>query len=177
MDKSINLTDIKRGFPGISLTACNNYYEACMVCLHRNQHKSKIKFELKGDIDDKITLNWENYFDDQIDRTWQDQIYCTDHGAVCLSVLLVKKYTNYTIIQRARIGTGFDYWLGKENEVLFQSSARLEISGIFKESEQNSVNRRFNIKRRQTDKSDNLRLPVYISIIEFSTPKALFAKK
>jgi hypothetical protein len=177
MEQLINLTEIRKGFPGISLVACNNYYEACMVCLHRNQHRSGVKLEVKGDIDRPITLMWDDYFDNQINNTWQDEIYCTDHGAVCISTLLVKKYTEYTVIQRARIGTGIDYWLGKEDEIPFRNSARLEISGIWKETEQNNMKKRWNIKKRQTEKSDHSNFPVYISIVEFSTPKVLFAKK
>jgi hypothetical protein len=89
---------------------------------------------------------------------------------------LLKNTPNYTIIEKSRYGDGVDYWLGKENEIPFHNSARIEISGILKESEQNSLNKRFENKTRQTNKSDETRLPAYISIIEISTPKAIFAK-
>lgn len=177
MNESINLTEIKKGFPGITPVACNAYYEACMVCLHRNKHIDGVILDLKGEVEAMVTLYWEDYFDEQIDRGWQDQIYCTDHGAVCLSAMLVKNYTEYTIIERARIGTGIDYWMGREEDIPFLNSARLEISGIFQESEQNTMDKRFNIKKKQTIKSDETQLPVYISIIEFGHPKAIFARK
>jgi hypothetical protein len=177
MENVIDLQDIKKGFPGISLALCNSYYEACMVCLHRSNHRNFVLLNLGGDTQADIVLNWDDYFDDQIDRSWQDQTFCTDHGAVCLSAMLVKKCTDYTIIERARIGTGVDYWLSKKDDDLFHKSARLEISGILKESESNTVTQRFKIKKKQTNQSDATRLPVYISIIEFSNPKAIFAKK
>lgn len=177
MDEYINAIDIKEGLPGLSKNTCNHCYDAFMVCMHRCNHDFGVALNLIGDIKKSFSLQWEDYFNDQIDRTWQDQIYCTDHAAICLSALLVKKCTEYTIIQRARIGTGIDYWLGKENIHPFENSARLEISGIFKESKLNTVEKRFNTKKKQTQSSDNTSLPVYISIVEFSKPKAIFAKK
>ena len=178
MNRTINLSDIKNGFPGMDSASAGNCYVACMVCLHRNNHSDdNTLLDLTGDATDTITLKWENYFDEQIDRSFQDQQYATEHGAVCISAMLVKECTDYTIIERSYKGTGFDYWLGYENEIPFQKSARLEISGIFKEAEQNTAEKRFRIKTNQTNQSDSSRLPAYISIVEFSNPKAIFAKK
>ena len=154
-----------------------NCYVACMVCLHRNNHSDDTLLDLTGDTADTITLKWENYFDEQIDRAWKDQQDATEYGAVCISAMLVKECTDYTIIERSWKGTGFDYWLGFENEIPFQKSARLEVSGIFQETAENTAEKRFQIKKKQTNQSDSSRLPAYISIIEFSNPKAIFAKK
>lgn len=177
MERTINLSDIKNGFPGIDPASAACYYVACMVCLHRNNHGNEIFLELIEDKEASITLIWDDYFDEQIDRTWKDQEYATEHGAVCISAMLVRECTDYTIIERSRKGTGFDYWLGHEDIIPFQNSARLEISGIFKETEQNNVEKRFKMKKKQTNQSDDSGLPAYISIVEFSKPKAIFAKK
>jgi hypothetical protein len=173
---SIDLLDVKKGFPGITKILCETYYEACMVCLHRCGHNECVKLDLKGDIDEIITLSWKNYYNDQIERSWKDE-HTVEYGAICISVMLVKKYTDYTILEKSRYGDGVDYWLGKENEVLFKNSARIEISGILRETEQNTVEKRFDIKKKQSNQSDKTQLPVYISIIEFSKLKAIFAKK
>jgi hypothetical protein len=177
MEEILNLSDIKDGFPGITPILGATCYEACMVCLHRNNHADGVLLELHGDNKATISLVWEDHFDDQTDRAWQDQEYTTEHGAICISVMLIKKCTDYTIIERSRKSTGFDYWLGKKDEIPFQNSARLEISGIFKETEQNTIGKRLKIKKKQTNQSDETRLPAYISIIEFGKPQAIFAKK
>ena len=179
MSRTINLLDLKNGFPGMSTVSAEHCYEACMVCLHRNNHFEEVLLELMGDLITQVILKWENYFDEQIDRTWKDQEEATEHGAVCISAMLVKECTDYTIIERARKGTGFDYWLGYENEIPFQCSysARLEISGIFNDEKGNSINRRFQKKMKQTEQSDHTRLTAYISIVEFGKPKAIFIKK
>ena len=75
-----------------------------------------------------------------------------------------------------------DYWLGydvnhEEYDEFNFIKARLEVSGILKETKINSLQSRINIKKNQTKKSDNTGLPAYVSIVEFSTPKAYFGKK
>lgn len=43
-----------------------------------------------------------------------------------------------------------------------------------RETNDNTVNKRFQQKAAQTDRSDSMRLPAYVSVVEFSTPKAKF---
>ena len=91
--------------------------------------------------------------------------------------MLAINETEYTIIERSCKGDGFDYWLGKKDDGLFNHAARLEISGILQESATNTVEKRLKIKIKQTEQSDESRLPAYISIVEFGKPKAIFKKK
>lgn len=177
MGDSLNLTDIKKGLPGIHVDSCAHYYTACMATLHRSGHQDGVILQLNGDRKDNIPLQWEDYFDDCIDRTWKEINYCTDHAAVCVSCMLAINETEYTIVERSCKGDGFDYWLGKKEDLLFGRVARLEISGILKESSTNTVEKRLKLKIKQTEQSDSSCLPAYISIVEFSEPKAVFKKK
>lgn len=128
---------------------------------------------MSGVTNESIDLLWTDTYNSQKERTYADMQYTVEHGAVCLSVMLSMFLTPYTVIERSRKGTGFDYWLGNEDSVLFQKSARLEVSGILKGND-NEINRRYAAKIKQTRRSDDLQLPAYISVIEFSNPKALF---
>lgn len=85
-------------------------------------------------------------------------------------------YSPYTVIERSRKGTGFDYWLGDKNSYLFQKKARLEVSGILK-GDDSLLKSRHAAKEEQTSKSDELCIPAYVSVIEFSKPKAFFTKR
>jgi hypothetical protein len=49
-------------------------------------------------------------------------------GAVGVAVLLSKQLTGFTVIQRSRKGTGFDYWLGDEDELPLQNKGRAATS-------------------------------------------------
>ena len=64
--------------------------------------------------------------------------------------------------------------LGDSDDPLFMPKARLEVSGIMRETEGNTLATRFQQKAAQTDRSDATRLPAYVSVVEFSTPKAKF---
>lgn len=172
----LEIKEIEKGLPGITPTAAGQLSEACMVCLHRSNHPENVTMTLTGDTNKDYNVIWEDSFNEQIDRTYQDQEYTTEHGAICISALLAIKETDYTIIERSRKGTGFDYWLGYEDSIPFMKSARLEVSGIFKGG-QKPLETRFKKKIKQTNQSDSINIPAYISIVEFSTPIAKFAQK
>ncbi|MFN6464941.1 MAG: hypothetical protein RMZ41_024410 [Nostoc sp. DedVER02] len=49
--------------------------------------------------------------------------------------MLIRQLTEFTVIERSRKGTGFDYWLGSEEEtgeLPFQNKVRLQVPGIRK---------------------------------------------
>ena len=115
-------------------------------------------------------------------NSWNDAREATEFGATALTILLLLKCTDFTYFIRAYQGTGIDYWLGKgtyTGNVLptKKRKGRLEISGILKETKSNSINMRIAQKKRQSKKTDNTKLPVYIAVVEFSLPKAKIIKK
>lgn len=174
---TLDLKGITTGLPGLSKTCGEHLYEACVVCLERQKHnKTGAEIGVYGDNIINYNLIWDNSLNDQLNRSWADQIYTTEHGAVCLAILIALKLTNYTIIERSVRKTGFDYWLGEKEDILFQKKARLEISGIFVGSK-TDVNNRYKVKVKQTNQSDGLKIPAYIGIVEFSNPIAKFGLK
>lgn len=177
MGDCIDLLQIKEGLPGMHPDLCSHYYSACMTTLHRSGHQDGCLMELSGDRKANISLHWNDYYNDEIERSWKEINYCTDHAAVCVSCMLAINETDYTVVERSCTGVGFDYWLGYKDDMLFSRTARLEISGILKESTTNTIEKRLNIKKKQTEQSDSTGLSAYISIIEFSKPKAVFTKK
>jgi hypothetical protein len=58
-----------------------------------------------------------------------------------------------------------------------QRKARLEISGIWKESESNTVDARVRLKRKQLEQSDSTLMPALVIVVEFGTPKVKFVEK
>lgn len=99
--------------------------------------------------------------------------------SLCIAILLAIKKTGYSTVERSIKGTGFDYWLGEAKnteELPFQRKARLEISGI-RSGNEYQVNRRVNMKLMQTNRSDNIGLPAYIIVVEFSMPMSIFKEK
>ena len=172
----INVTLIKSGLPGITPVAASQLYEAFEVCMHTSGHVEKVSLSTAGIINDSIELLWTDEYNSQKERTYADMQYTVEHGAVCLSVMLSTALTPYTVIERSRKGTGIDYWLGDKDSILFQKKARLEVSGILK-GDDAALNRRYSAKAEQTRQSDELHIPAFISIVEFSNPKVLFNRR
>ena len=63
--------------------------------------------------------------------------------------------TEYTVYERSRKGTGFDYWLAPKGaeKPLFQDKARLEISGV-RNGDDGVVSARAAKKMKQTELND-----------------------
>ena len=175
--KSICVENIMKGMPGITPIEGANLYENAIVLLHKSGHVSPTKFKVTHTISEDFSLEWNDVFNEQMNRTYQDEQSATERAAVCISALLTVQLTDYTIIERSRKGTGFDYFLGSKADKFFIPQARLEVSGIAKETEQNLLTTRYRQKVEQTNISDQSSMPAYISVVEFKTPKAIYGKK
>jgi hypothetical protein len=92
--------------------------------------------------------------------------------------MLITNLTDFTVIERSRRGTGFDYWLGiqdESSELPFQNKVRLEVSGI-RSGDDSRIRARAKQKIEQTNPSDGA-LPAYIVVVEFSKPLSLIVQK
>ena len=118
----------------------------------------------------RALLEWSFVLTEAMRRYWNDLEEAVEQGAYGLAILLVRHMTGYMVIERSRKGTGFDWGLGAEDN-LFQAKARLEVSGILRGS-MRRIRTRVSAKKKQTKTSEHLRLPAYIVVIEFGTPRA-----
>lgn len=173
---TIQLSDIRLGTPGISPIEGANLYENCIVAMHNSGHLSPVILQMEGIRTEPFSLIWEDSFNDQLRRTYNDEQSVTERAAIAVSVMLAIRTTSYTVIERSRKGTGFDYMLGDDQNPLFVPEARLEVSGIMRETNDNTIASRFQQKCLQTERSDDSCLPAFVSVVEFSIPKAIFDK-
>ena len=154
--------------------------EAAGACLESQGHLQGIQLRVIGYTNDNYELAWPE-ITEQVNRTWNDSQEATEYGAMAIAVLLIKKEVGYLVIERARKGTGIDYWLGEEaDRPLFQRKAKLEISGILKaQGNENAIERavavRVDEKLRQASRSGDS-LPTYVIVVEFGMPLAEIRK-
>jgi hypothetical protein len=109
---------------------------------------------------------------------WNDQEFTTEQAAYGIAFMLIRQLTQFTVIERSRKGTGFDYWLGSEDEageLPFQNKVRLEVLGLRK-ADDSRVRARIKQKIEQTNPSDG-EFPAYIIIVEFSRPLSFIVEK
>lgn len=170
------LAKLEEGLPGISPSLGTTLAEASIICLHSHKHVAGVELDVQGMVSQSFKILWEKEVTDQLQRSWEDEQDCTELGACAIAILLILELTPYTVIRRARKGTGIDYWLGYRNtDLIFQDSARLEISGILS-GDAGNVRSRVNQKKRQTKPSDGS-LPAYVVVVEFSHPASHVVKK
>lgn len=166
----LDLSDLAQGFPAITPAFGQYLAEAGAVCLESQGHPKGKDLRVQGDHTKQFSLQWPSVTE-QMQSCLNDTEVATEHGAVGIAALLVKKVIGYSLVQRSRRGTGFDYWLGEQTRIPFQNKARLEVSGI-RQGTDSAVKQRVKTKLRQTDPSDKMGLPAYIVVIEFGKPLA-----
>ena len=171
----LNLNELDKGMPGITPAFGKVLAEAGGVCLESQGHSQGKLLTVKSEGSNKhYPLNWPPVSEQTL-RCWNDPEVATENGAVGVAVLLAKKEIGYAVIERSRKGTGFDYWMGDDDEFPFQNKARLEISGI-RSGDDCGVRTRIKQKLKQTDPSDG-ELPAYVVVVEFSAPLAEVRRK
>jgi hypothetical protein len=175
----LTIDELKEAITVFSPAHCDFLSENCIVVLEQNNHSTGCKLTVEGDTKTDFNLEWNKNVKT---AGYKEPKKIIEHAAETISFFLSSKFTEYKVVEEALIGTGIDYWLGyDELHKQYNSKnfiqARLEISGINKESITNSLKRRVKEKKEQSKTSDYSKLPAYISVVEFSTPKAFFGKR
>jgi len=146
--------------------------QACTVCLENCNHGDGVNASLTGTSPNFLTLNWTSLVTDQVKRNWSDLQEATEYGATAIAILLASQLSPFNCIERSSKGTGFDYWLGDEDNIgVFQRKEALEISGILTESGSNTLDARVKIKEKQPKRSAGSVPNAHICVTEFSSPK------
>jgi len=174
---------MERDIPGVTRIQAAQHVQACLICLDHHQHVTGIQLTVVDErTNERFYLSWEETVDEHMRRSWKDLQEATEYGAVAIAILLVINCTEYTIIERAVKGTGFDYWLLEdtfydEEEIFPSGTARLEVSGIIHAEKDSEIRARVREKKKQTEVSDDRRLPALIIVTEFSRPETHMVRK
>ena len=167
---TLALSDLATGSPGMTGTVGAALGEAASVCL-ADRHSSPTRMAVDGDISLTATIEWESPTD-QARRSWDNAEEATEFGACALASLLIGTCSALTIVARSRTRTGFDYWLGRQDDPgpLFQNRARLEVSGI-RSGTNSAMSTRTRRKLVQVDQSAPI-LPAVVIVVEFGEPRS-----
>ena len=171
----LDLGELSKGCPAITAAYGGHLAEAGGVCLESQGHGQGVRLSVSGQVTHEHELAWPPVTDQML-RCHNDPEVATELGAVGIAILLAKEVVGYTVIQRSRKGTGFDWWLGSDGELPFQNKARLEVSGI-REGTSAQVSARVREKLRQVTPSDNTGLPAHAIVVEFGRPCAEVRQK
>lgn len=165
----LNLTELETDQHHFLTTAAGlNFAHAASVCLESQSHG--LRCAMDGDGHYKKTYDVTRYnVNDQMKRTWNDDEFTTEQGAYGVAIVVASREMNVKAIVKSKKKTGIDYWLGDKPDLLFQNKVRLEVSGI-RNGTNYQVKKRFETKMTQSERSDGMRLPALIAIVEFGKP-------
>lgn len=174
----LNLDILKEGLPGITPANGGFLLEAAAFALISSGHSPGVRLVVEGNYSETFKLQWTHEITASTFATWTITNELVELGAVGISLLTIRALTNFTIFEKGQFGTGIDYWLGTGNFTsqslpLFQRRGRLEITGIEKEGNRNTLAARIPVKKRQVRKTDHTGLPVFIAALEFYSPKLM----
>jgi hypothetical protein len=164
-----DLARLAAATPGLSPAFAGSLAEAAAVCLESCGHRPGVKIFLEGDCQGTYELLWEPAADTA--RQWlADPPLTTEWGAVAITLSILVELTGFTRLERARTGSGFDYWIGSGSGDLFERMTRLEISGIMHGSD-TQVRQRMSYKVAQLDGARNPNFSSIVAIVEFGRPE------
>jgi hypothetical protein len=168
----LNLEALGDGVPVMPTDAVGFYKQNCMVCFHNQGHQSGVMLKVVHESNNAFfRIFWTEEVDEQLLRSYADLRRATDNAACAIALLLIRELTSLTGIAQACIGSTVDYYLtekGADNNLIFNNAARLEVSGILREAEGNTVDCR--IKRKIQRLRPQGDLKTYIVIVEFGQP-------
>lgn len=150
------------------------YKESCMVALHQYSHKTGVGLAvINGKSGFNAVIQWTDTVTAQLLKAHAEPSVYVEEGACALALLLIREITPYTAVEQAIIGTTVDYYLANQpvdDTLIFNNSVRLEVSGLAKETEGNTVDGRIKqkIRRLKEAKGDK----TFIVIVEFEHPSS-----
>jgi len=185
--KQLILDSLGNGIPAIDQELAGMMKKSAMVCLTHHQHKSGVRLSVESEQIETCALYWTGEVTLEMLRQYAGttsdlKIYepttrTTDDAACAIALLFIREKTTYTAFTKAAIGTTIDYYLASQesdSDLIFnKSEARLEVSGILKETPTNTS--RIRLKQKQ-DRLLNEGIPTFIIIVEFSQPRLLMRK-
>lgn len=174
----LKLETLSEGIPVMPSEAVGFYKQNCMICLNYHGHVTNVSMRVNfHDKDSYINISWTGEVTSLMKRQYGDLRRATDHAACAIALLLLRETSNYIGVEQSCIGTTIDYYLAPKNmddTLIFNHTARLEVSGILEENKGNSVNNRINSKIRRLNLDSDL--PTIIIVVEFSKPYSRIVK-
>ena len=149
--------------------------EAAAVCLADQGHGPIVHLRLTGEFQHTVELALPSV-DESMRRTHADLPRAVERGACAIAALVCERQQGLFVAehscQMARRGGGFHNWLAPadDDQLLFQSRSRLEVSGILTGSE-TQVRRRIQEELERLAKFESV-APTWVMVVEFSRPVA-----
>jgi hypothetical protein len=177
MNRKIKLESLSDGIDIIFEDIVPWYIRQCAICFHLVGHATGVilRVDHLGQ-PETFEIHYDCAVDDRMLRAFAgDKRSATNYAACAIIFALIRELTNYAIVEQAAIGTTVDYYLADkkaDDDLIFNNTARVEISGILEENKDNTISDRIGEKKRRLKPEPTGPMPTFIAVVEFSAPRS-----
>jgi hypothetical protein len=147
--------------------------QAGSVCLEEQGHGTVAPLKVQGEFNSAVSLR-RLPVTDHLRHAYGFDTRATDNGACGIAILLIFHFTDLKVLWESKRTTGYDYWLGTDQEEAFAGGVMLEISGI-RSGNSSAISQRVAEKVAQVTTAAG-QAAGYIVVVEFSGPVARIVK-
>jgi hypothetical protein len=173
--RTLRLSSLTDGMPGLTPALGGSLAEAAAVCLEEQGHGIVVALAVEGHFEEVLALE-RAPVDEQMRNSHRHEETATENGACGVTIAAVCELAGLTVLRQSSRWTGVDYWLGPKEADFFHASARLEVSGIRRGGEP-TIRARVRQKLEQTKKWGPHSSPALIAVVEFSRPVMRIVKR
>lgn len=178
----LDLETLFADLPFLTQWLAEQYYSALVVCLEYLRHEPGIQVEVRNLLESlaDLKIQWSKPISEDDFRSWGEPRNAVEYAAEGIAWLIIRKFTDYTVMERSHIGDGVDFWLGTNADAkkrIFQRRARMEVKGRLRLTYDSQLRQVLREALRQTDRSDYTELPAFIVLVEFSRPLIYLVRK
>ena len=183
---SIDLRDLQSGVGLYSIDLCRVAHAAAVIAFDKASLAPPANCPVKdrGTPICTMSIDWSERLSLSKRRSLRNHADVARFAAEGVALLMIEALTDYTVVEQSHIGSGVDFGLGEksalaraESEDFVEVTARLEVSGIIRETASNSIRRRVEEKIEQTKQSDHEGTSAIIIVVEFGRPEANFTER
>lgn len=166
---------LHNGVTGLSPHYGGFLWEGAAICFNENGHPEDVQLPSEGHFTETYEVACGQLHPNAY-KSFADLQEATEYGAMGIALAIISTETGLKA-RRCHKGTGFDFWLGKEDGgFVFNDKARIEVSGILNDSIK-AAYARLKEKLDQTMQSAHTGLPAFAAVVEFSNPKILIGQR
>lgn len=171
----LDLDDLNTDIPALTDALAQHMQAAVVMCMEPHKHSPGVSCGLKN-LDETLAslrIRWNMPCSERIRRAFGDSRNAAERAGEAIAILMVLAFTGYTVSKRARIGSGFDFWLTQsddDDEYPFQHNMGLESKGLSHARYTSQIVTAVKGGLAQIRKSKFAELPALVVATEFSRP-------
>ena len=171
----LDLDDLTTDIPALTDSFAKQMQEAVVMCMTPHHHSSGVAGDIR-DLDTVLAefqIKWTTSYSERAKRAFGDARNAAERAGEGIAILTVLALTEYTVIERAPIGGGFDFWLSRRDDddtFLFQRDAGLEVKSLSDAKYNSEIVRAVRRGIDQAQRANHAKLPLLVLAAEFSRP-------